>query len=1239
MRIQKVMAWIMASALFMQGIPASQVYAETISVTAEDSVQAVEQSEEEPEEIQSEEIEPEVSVSGLSVSGDTPVSALDGAEFTPSLGHVPAALRPVNPKNFEGLTGADLPSEYMSPYITPVRDQTKFGTCWAFAATGAIEASMVKFHGADKNTLDLSDVATAYFGRMGSYDEGGRFATDSMSYKQSDSVLQSIVSEYKTYYDNVEGRKMQQNLGYLQNGGNSFQSMVGLAHWNGLIPESEAPYPLGDTNSDYSKATEVTNSLAADGKDDKRVAVLKDAMYLDMEGSENLVKQMLMEYGAGDVSYYAYVGVEQAKYFNEEKGCYYQDQKSATNHEVLLVGWDDTYPKENFKESCRPQNDGAWIIKNSWGTGWGGNDNELPDGYFYLSYEDKGVLSSDVNFYTVDTDLARYDHNYQYDGTNMFLWYDSEAHSNGFYSANVYEVNNKKADEKLHAVGVFTGPDTQYEIEIYKNPEKENGAVKDPRTGTLIGKTSGQETFMGYHMISVSCNEVLKDQDTYSVVVYQKTNQKDQLFVDADYTVNQSTYTVEANGSGKLYVNYFGSYAADASETKGQSFTTYFSDDTSNWTDLETKNCTARIKGFTADVCSLRVSENEVRLLPGDNYYQPVEVVTGELVGSLTYESSDPSVATVDETGKVTAVSIGTTVITAYAPDGAIVSYKVNVCIPMAECTVSPIGVQQYTGEEIIPYVKVSYKGEELIQDTDYTVSGQNNIEKGTAQATITGIGRYKGTQKVPFEIKDIGLSVSIEQKDFVYTGKEIKPALKVEKSGKELKEGSDYSAKFKNNVNAGKAYIIVTLLEDSTSITKSFTIQPADVSKVTFGKIPQQTLSDNKAEPKVEVSFDGAPLRKDVDYTVSYVNNTAPAVAIGCEEDPQAVVTMKRNFTGEKRIPFTIIDKSEGEIDISKATVSNLVSAVYTGRPVIQQPTVILNDKKAKTKTLLTEGKDYYLTYEGKDGEGDNVNAGIVTVTINGCGEYTGSIEKKFTIKSASVASPEFTVRLKNQDHAYKTQDGSEIKPEVEFVLADGQAVPTSDYTVSYKSNKKAGVGKVTVKAVAKKRGGSGNFTGSKTLCFAIGNEVVELENLTEKQVFTGAAIKPKVTSLKGTDGSTYPIGKEWKIAYYDNKNAGEALIILTGKGENKGKAGVCHFTIEKQKAENLTVTPVNPQKFKGKALRPAVTIKNGKRKLKAGTDYNAYYYDNTKIGEGRIVLKFHGNYEGQKTITFDIK
>jgi hypothetical protein len=55
---------------------------------------------------------------------------------------------------------------------------------------------------------------------------------------------------------------------------------------------------------------------------------------------------------------------------------------NGSNHSVVIVGWDDTYSKNNFPSSNRPSTDGAYIVQNSWGKDWGTN------GKFYVSYED-----------------------------------------------------------------------------------------------------------------------------------------------------------------------------------------------------------------------------------------------------------------------------------------------------------------------------------------------------------------------------------------------------------------------------------------------------------------------------------------------------------------------------------------------------------------------------------------------------------------------------------------------------------------------------------------------------------------------------------------------------------------------------------------------------------------------------------------------------------------------------------
>lgn len=92
---------------------------------------------------------------------------------------------------------------------------------------------------------------------------------------------------------------------------------------------------------------------------------------------------------------------------SEGSCAYYNNSSDGFGHAVIIVGWDDEYPKENFKNDCRPKENGAWLCKNSWGTLWG------EDGLFWISYENSDLVNP-MTFACVSSDS--YDNIYQYDG-------------------------------------------------------------------------------------------------------------------------------------------------------------------------------------------------------------------------------------------------------------------------------------------------------------------------------------------------------------------------------------------------------------------------------------------------------------------------------------------------------------------------------------------------------------------------------------------------------------------------------------------------------------------------------------------------------------------------------------------------------------------------------------------------------------------------------------------------------
>jgi len=100
------------------------------------------------------------------------------------------------------------------------------------------------------------------------------------------------------------------------------------------------------------------------------------------------IKQAVMTYGAVDTAILvtggaAYLPPYSDAYYNASTYAYYYNGTDAVDHEIAIVGWDDNFAASNF--STVPPGNGAFIMRNSWGTAWG------QSGYFYMSYYDTQV--------------------------------------------------------------------------------------------------------------------------------------------------------------------------------------------------------------------------------------------------------------------------------------------------------------------------------------------------------------------------------------------------------------------------------------------------------------------------------------------------------------------------------------------------------------------------------------------------------------------------------------------------------------------------------------------------------------------------------------------------------------------------------------------------------------------------------------------------------------------------------
>lgn len=189
-------------------------------------------------------------------------------------------------------------------------------------------------------------------------------------------------------------------------------------------------------------------------------------------------------------------------------------------------------------------------------------------------------------------------------------------------------------------------------------------------------------------------------------------------------------------------------------------------------------------------------------------------------ISTLTFSSSDTSVAMVDSNGKITGVSTGSAIITARLKIEPSIgsSFVVNVAqkktgLEKASVLISPAALY-YTGKEKRPQVIISYGAVELKEGTDFTVNYRKNVEAGQAQVNLIGYGSYSGTRQEHFEIKKLPLEkadITLDRTYYYCTGKEVQPKVTVSFAEVSFVEGRDYTVEYSNNIEAGAGQLTVT--------------------------------------------------------------------------------------------------------------------------------------------------------------------------------------------------------------------------------------------------------------------------------------------------------------------------------------------------------------------------------------------------------------------------------------------
>ena len=515
-----------------------------------------------------------------------------------------------------------------------------------------------------------------------------------------------------------------------------------------------------------------------------------------------------------------------------------------------------------------------------------------------------------------------------------------------------------------------------------------------------------------------------------------------------------------------------------------------------------------------------------------------------------------------------------------------------------------------YDGSEKCPIVTVKYDNQTVT--SGYRISYENNINAGTAYAVITGTGKYIGTVKKTFTItpKSIKLTdITLSSTSYTYNGSSKTPAVTVTDGTKTLVSGTDYSVKYTNNINTGTAKVTVTGMGNyKDSVEKNFTIDQKSLSNAEVNLSSSSYVFNGKAKkPTVTVTLGTKTLISGTDYSVKYTNNINAGTA-------KVTVTGTGNYKDSAYINFAITPKN-----ISGMTF-NVEPQTMTYNGTAQKPNVSVADSD---KTLVKD-TDYTVSVS------NNINAGTANISFKGKNNYTGTVKKTFVISPKSVKT--LTIKLSSTQYTY---DGKPKLPTVTITDGTETLSQDTDYTISYKNNTNAGTASVIIT-------GTGNYNSTVTKSFTIASQTQQELNgrmvtiNPSNFVYDHKVHRPYVKVIDGK--TTLKEETDYTISYTGTVNAGQGNVIVKGIGKYTGTVTKT-FTISAKSVQGIQVSAEkNSYIATGSAIRPAVSVKDGKYDLVRGTDYAVSYSDNKNTGIGKITISGKNNYKDETCVYFAI-
>ena len=790
----------------------------------------------------------------------------------------------------------NLPKRYDSrdyKYVTPVSDQLNGDFCWAFSTIAVLESCIAKATG--------------------------------MHFDLSENNLINLNKKYSPY-----------GLNTIAQAGNPINAIGYLLSWLG---------PVNDSDDTYDPDTTVSPVLDS-------IMHVQNVKFLDMkyDGSDiNAIKEAIMKYGAVGTSIY---WMQFYPLQNGSSYYHYSDEPALTNHAITLVGWDDNYSKDNF--GITPPGDGAWICKNTWGTGTGDR------GYFYISYYCNSLnyeffnfsdeyMNLDWVFTFILNDTIRLDKNYQYDfagPTTKFSLYNGTSIKNVFTSSQ---------DEYLAAVSTYFLQNTEYVLDIYVNDK--------------LVHTQKSTSGPGYYTINLDKVIPLKANDKFEVVFNMTSLDGDMFSV---YGIEQANVAYDVFSEQRSYISY-----------------PWQKDD---W--FDTGSFIFSIKAFTI----LNEMDTTITLTAGENDYNPIDItakITDEYgravnAGSVTF--------TVDGKNYTVDVSNGI----------AVFSHSYNKHVNDVTATFNAGGYIQSHSSVIVNVSKTRVDFDIAVSSYQHSaifnISTSQNINE-QVQLTINGRPHFVNLidGKFMLQINDLangeyGFTVEIVNSDS-YGGK-ANGTIVIE-----VKQPKILADDFETFENSKETYQVKLVDKNGNAIsgkTLKFNINGKDAQSITDNEgIASYTVDLTGGKYEMTVTFEGDEqydeitnkssirvlhlLSADVNVVKNY-RDAELEITLSKAVSKELIVNVNGKnqsvYTSNGRVNLKLYDLADGDYSVSLYLNDNdyIFSSNKTNFKIsVIEYRIIAGD----FKTLENSGDKY--TVELVDEKGRPVSAKTVRFTLAG--------------------------------------------------------------------------------------------------------------------------------------------------------------------------------------------------------------------------------------------------------------